>query len=186
MDTYKFVKAWRHRTKEKLVDAFGGKCICCGYKNFRGALEFHHLDPKNKDFSIGSVSIKSWKVLVDEVLKCVLICRNCHTEIHGGVRKLPNQIPSIDKDLLQEERIIKKNLKDNCPVCGEIKWKFSKTCSNKCFARLRSKIDWDNLNLEEMLKTKTYAEIGREIGCMGNIVKKHSLRRGLKSYRSHN
>jgi hypothetical protein len=46
-------------------------------------LEFHHLDPNEKDFSIGG---KSWSLerLKKEVDKCILICANCHRELHSS------------------------------------------------------------------------------------------------------
>lgn len=32
----------------------GGKCQCCGYNKYIGALKFHHVDPAQKDFGISS------------------------------------------------------------------------------------------------------------------------------------
>jgi hypothetical protein len=32
----------------------GGKCQCCGYNKYIGALEFHHVDPEQKDFGVSS------------------------------------------------------------------------------------------------------------------------------------
>ncbi len=77
----KSVVDWRRRTKEKLVEYKGGECIKCGYKKCIAVLEFHHLDPKEKDFTIGG---KSWSLekLKKEVDKCILVCSNCHKEIH--------------------------------------------------------------------------------------------------------
>ncbi len=45
-------------------------------------LDFHHLDSKNKKFNIGGSSRKGMKSLMDEIKKCILLCRNCHTEFH--------------------------------------------------------------------------------------------------------
>lgn len=75
------VVSWRKRTKIKLVEYKGGKCEKCGYDKFLQALEFHHLDPKEKDFTISG---KSWSFekLKTEVDKCILLCSNCHIEIH--------------------------------------------------------------------------------------------------------
>src|SRR6185437_5091661 len=38
----------RRRVKEILVADAGGRCRLCGYDKYLGALEFHHLDPKEK------------------------------------------------------------------------------------------------------------------------------------------
>ena len=72
---------WRQRAKMKLVEYKGGKCEKCGYNKCIDALEFHHLDPNEKDFTIGG---KSWSFnrLKSEADKCILVCANCHREIH--------------------------------------------------------------------------------------------------------
>lgn len=77
----KDVMDWRRRTKIKLVEYKGGKCEKCGYKKCINAMEFHHEDPNEKDFT---VSGKSWSFerLKKEVDKCILVCSNCHKEIH--------------------------------------------------------------------------------------------------------
>jgi DNA-binding CsgD family transcriptional regulator len=77
----KQVVDWRARAKKKLVEYKGGECGKCGYNKCLQALEFHHLDPKEKDFTISG---KSWSFerLKNEVDKCILVCNRCHTEIH--------------------------------------------------------------------------------------------------------
>lgn len=40
----------RDKIKEMGVQYKGGKCCICGYDKYIGALEFHHLDPNQKDF----------------------------------------------------------------------------------------------------------------------------------------
>lgn len=62
----------------------GGKCERCGYNNYQGALEFHHIDPSKKDFTVGDRDFKL-KDCIEETKKCVLICANCHREIHAGL-----------------------------------------------------------------------------------------------------
>lgn len=78
---------WRKRTKIKLIEYKGGKCECCGYSKCIEALEFHHLDPSKKDFQISGTS-KSFEILKNEADKCILVCANCHREIHANLRKL--------------------------------------------------------------------------------------------------
>ena len=86
----KNVMSWRHRTKTKLIEYKGGECKICGYKKCIQAMEFHHLNPKEKDFTISG---KSWSFerLKSEVDKCILICSNCHAEIHAGVNEIYKQ-----------------------------------------------------------------------------------------------
>lgn len=84
-----WVVASRVKKKKKLVDLFGGKCKLCGYKRYVGALDFHHLDRKTKSFSL---SVKgfcySWDTILLEAQKCVVLCKNCHTEVENRVVKL--------------------------------------------------------------------------------------------------
>lgn len=82
----------KHRaTKlEKLYALAGGKCQCCGYNRCNSALEFHHVDPVQKSFPVCLRSMtKSWERVLNEAKKCVLVCANCHREIHEGVREAP-------------------------------------------------------------------------------------------------
>jgi len=60
----------------------GGNCILCGYKRCPRALHFHHLNPFEKDFEISKGS--SWREVEYELQKCVLLCANCHAEVHSG------------------------------------------------------------------------------------------------------
>lgn len=74
-------KIRRYRNKIKAINLLGGKCVKCGY-NHPGALEFHHKDESTKSFNIGNVSHKSWKILLEEINKCELLCANCHRLEH--------------------------------------------------------------------------------------------------------
>lgn len=77
---------WRRKAKQKLVEYKGGKCKRCGYDKCIDALEFHHLDSNTKDFTISG---KSWSFekLKKEADKCILVCSNCHKEIHFEEKK---------------------------------------------------------------------------------------------------
>lgn len=71
---------------DKRLDAIaykGGKCEKCGYDKYRGALEFHHKDPTQKD-PYGLRAYNSDRLFA-EVDKCLLLCANCHREIHAGI-----------------------------------------------------------------------------------------------------
>ena len=73
----------RHRIKEKLVEYKGGKCELCGYNKCLNALDFHHKNPVEKEFALNTANYnKSLDTLKKEVDKCILVCSNCHREIH--------------------------------------------------------------------------------------------------------
>lgn len=79
------VKRWKKNTKLKVIEYFGGKCKICSYSRAPSVLELHHLDPTKKEFSITNGSLKSWKRIETELKKCVLLCANCHREVHSGL-----------------------------------------------------------------------------------------------------
>lgn len=74
----------RDNVKIKAVEYKGGKCSICGYDKCIGALEFHHLDPNEKDFGISSKGYtRAWEKVKEELDKCIIVCANCHREIHS-------------------------------------------------------------------------------------------------------
>jgi len=80
------VSAWRRRAKERLVEEAGGKCRLCGYDRYQGALQFHHLDPTEKAFSLSRRGCtRAFAELKLEAAKCVLLCANCHAEVENGL-----------------------------------------------------------------------------------------------------
>jgi hypothetical protein len=71
--------------KQQCIDYKGGKCVSCGYKKCNNVLEFHHLDPSKKEFSIAQARLTSFNEEVKRELdNCALVCANCHREIHAG------------------------------------------------------------------------------------------------------
>lgn len=75
----------RYRFKIRAVELLGGCCSECGFSGHISALEFHHPD-NNKSFTIAKHQNKAWDTVVKELLKCKLICSNCHRIEHTGVR----------------------------------------------------------------------------------------------------
>ena len=98
------VKDWRVRTKERMVKSMGGCCQICGYKKSNRALEFHHIDPSKKEYAFGDIrsSIKGWKIISEELKKCILLCSNCHKEVEDGLTILPDQYAKYDSSIEEE------------------------------------------------------------------------------------
>jgi predicted HNH restriction endonuclease len=69
--------------KKKIVEIMGGKCCECGYDKYYGSLEMHHKDPKEKEFSWNNIRFRKWDIVLNEIKKCILVCSNCHKEIHA-------------------------------------------------------------------------------------------------------
>lgn len=81
--------------REKAIEYKGGKCMFCGYNRCQSALDFHHFDEKEKGFGISKDGItRSWERIVKELDKCVLVCSNCHREIHAGILQPSEVIPN--------------------------------------------------------------------------------------------
>jgi hypothetical protein len=80
----------RRRNKWTLAEEAGGKCVRCGYDTFIGALQFHHLDRKEKSFGLAqNGSTMGLDALREEARKCILLCANCHSEVEHGRGDLP-------------------------------------------------------------------------------------------------
>ena len=95
----------RDKVKVLAVAYKGGKCQCCGYNNYIGALEFHHINPEEKDFGVGSKGYtRSWEAVKKELDKCVLVCSNCHKEIHANVKECPELIEGNDNSVEEAEK----------------------------------------------------------------------------------
>lgn len=83
-------KKRRRNFKRELIDLRGAKCQVCGYDRCLPALDFHHIDKTNKSFSIsdGFRLRGNKKLVLAEIKKCVLLCSNCHHEVHEGMVSL--------------------------------------------------------------------------------------------------
>ena len=94
---YKEAKERLKRIKQKSIDYLGGKCMLCGYDKCIEALEFHHKDPFKKEKTNGQASVdrrRSFETNKKELDKCILLCANCHREVHYNEKnsKNPNSL----------------------------------------------------------------------------------------------
>lgn len=181
------VKRWRARTKERMVQSMGGSCRVCGYFKCHDALDFHHLDPTKKDLALGGMRANpaSWEKIVQELRKCILLCATCHREHHAGVLDLPaspsgswfDEYYADYKQIEKEHReLIAKERRTPCPICNKLKPYYNITCSLQCAARKSRKVDWDNIDLFELLKDNSYCAVGRMLGCSDVAVRKREKR----------
>jgi hypothetical protein len=71
--------------KLQFVRAAGGCCSLCGYNRNLAALAFHHSDSDEKDFKLDmrALSNRTLESVMEELDKCVLVCHNCHAELHN-------------------------------------------------------------------------------------------------------
>ena len=67
-------------------------CAVCGEKD-TVCLDFHHYDPKEKEFNMSSALTKPYRKMIEEAAKCIVTCSNCHRKIHAGTVSLDEFLP---------------------------------------------------------------------------------------------
>jgi len=106
----------RWTKKIKAIELLGGKCEHCGEINIF-KLCFHHNVSKEKEECIKNLSTYRWSVIEQELLKCTLLCNNCHFELH--------QIIDNSKNVLNKKTFLEFKNKFKCDVCGFDKYSSS-------------------------------------------------------------
>lgn len=94
----------RYKFKAKCQHYLGSKCSICGYKTSSYSLDFHHKDVDQKDFCIASYKTRNFEKAKSELDKCILVCRNCHFEIHEKIWR--NQAGISEADSVMLKRIL--------------------------------------------------------------------------------
>jgi predicted HNH restriction endonuclease len=104
----RFEVARRRRALRRQAIAYkGGKCQICGYDRSHAAMDFHHTNPMEKDFSISS-RMTCFDAIKRELDKTVLVCANCHREIHDGYHPSYLEYPDLNRsmaDLVDDEEL---------------------------------------------------------------------------------
>jgi len=180
----KFKVQRRRRALKRLAVVYkGGECISCAYDRYDGALLFHHLDPNIKTIKLGSGNTYGWFEVSSELEKCVLLCKNCHDEVHAGMLDLKpllcNNPSAKEGEVLLEKAGMKtgaqKKKSDNFCTCGKKITRYAMRCG-KCAARANprpTKIDWPSSEeLTERIKNSSRLAVSRELGVSDNAVKK--------------
>jgi hypothetical protein len=83
-----------YERKMELMNTIG-TCSCskCGYNKNLAALQFHHLDNKEFSLDIRHIANSSMSRLLEEAAKCIVLCANCHAELHNPHLEIGNQPP---------------------------------------------------------------------------------------------
>jgi hypothetical protein len=76
-------------TTYKLKMSRGGACQHCGFSETLFALDWHHVDPSKKKFSVSEGRAGNYERAKAESEKCVLVCKNCHVMIHKNLIPCP-------------------------------------------------------------------------------------------------
>lgn len=181
--SYQNVKNFRKRLKERAVYVLGGKCACCGYNKCIEALEFHHLNPEEKDFSFGENTNRSWMKTREEIKKCILVCANCHREIHYGIidnstlSSTYNEGKAIEIDKLVED--VKTHKIYYCKDCGIEISQGSEFCF-PCLTKSRRKVERPNREeLKNLIRNNSFVDLGKQFGVSDNAIRKWCVAENL-------
>lgn len=140
MGKYENVKAWRHRTKHRLVEAFGSQCCICRKIYDDTVYDFHHIEPESKKFALSVSSATSWSTIVEEAKKCIMLCANCHRLVHALKVVLPEDIIRFNEDYKYEIK------NSHCKVCGELIEDYRTVCSKQCAAKVVPYFSWQEVD----------------------------------------
>jgi len=85
-ERYNELSVIRHRKKTKWINDYKllKGCAICGYKKCAEALEFHHKENKEFNISLATAGNRSIEKIKEEIDKCIILCANCHRELHNG------------------------------------------------------------------------------------------------------
>lgn len=171
------VAEFRKRRKQLLIDVMGGKCCLCGYNKCNAVLEFHHLNPQEKLYQLSSGNCHSLEQDLQEARKCILVCANCHREIHNGFYNDVVLTTSYQKEL-GEQLLLEKEAKQYrphyCIDCGIEINKNSTRCV-KCEGKRRKKSNKKLVSREELkklIRTESFVSIGAKYGVTDNAIRK--------------
>lgn len=98
MSKGKDVVEFRKRIKIALVKAFGNKCQRCGEEHSVGVFDFHHLNPNEKSFGLGSgFTTRAKSSYAEEAKKCVMLCANCHRYVENDGVDVSDLVCAFDE-----------------------------------------------------------------------------------------
>ncbi len=179
--SYNDVKRSRLKRKQQMIDMMGKECQICGYKKTNSALEFHHINPENKDFNFNMACNLPLEKIINELKKCILVCANCHREIHAGLieQELFSSFNEAEAEkVLEQNENIKNGKKYFCTNCG-IEVSYGNNLCPQCAAILRRKVK--NRPNREELKSLIRITSFVQIGNMFNVTD-GAIRKWCKSY----
>lgn len=175
--SYENVKNSRARLKERIVYVMGGQCKCCGYNKCIKALELHHLNPDQKEITISHNTNQSWIKVKEELPKTILVCANCHREIHDNLIDNNELKTSYDSDKAQEidkeiQQIKSKEL-NYCKSCGKLIDRKAERCMECSYLAKRVvKNRPSREELKNLIKTLPFTTIANNYLVTDNTIRK--------------
>ena len=89
-------KKYKHSMTEYISEAKEGGCVICGYNKTKWSLSFHHRHKEEKERDINSIRRNGGiNQLKKEIKKCIVVCNNCHGEIHAGLINIEDMVTMV-------------------------------------------------------------------------------------------
>ena len=177
MSSSQAVMLHRQKRKQELVQAAGGCCNICGYLKCIGALEFHHIDPLQKKYGISSSgNCHSLEQDLEEIKKCILVCANCHREIHSELysQKELLQLQKFDEEYILSLLQSKEKATYFCTKCGTEITRYSQSglCATCSSESKRAVVRPCREELKELIRILPFTKIGEKFGVTNNAIVK--------------
>jgi len=120
---YVYSRKYLENLKLRAIKSGGGECQNCGYDKCWKALHFHHVDPSQKEFAIfesksGYRKVRNWEELKKEIAKCILLCANCHAELHDADEKISYEEINLNLNRLKI-KLINKSIREGIKTAEE-------------------------------------------------------------------
>ena len=78
----------------------GDRCEMCGVSYPSSVYDFHHVDPRRKEYNVPMLAFRNIDKARAEAIKCALLCANCHRQEHSaltnGVTLFPDEYTTPD------------------------------------------------------------------------------------------
>lgn len=76
----------KYQQKRETIGEIKSQLSCkkCGYNEYPVALDFHHIDPTQKDATVARMLANNYELnrTLQEIDKCICLCANCHRVFH--------------------------------------------------------------------------------------------------------
>lgn len=181
---YETLQKSRNKRKEEMVYVMGDCCQICGYNKCIKALEFHHINPKEKDFNFNKAESKNWTITCEELKKCILVCANCHRGIHDNMHTqeiVSSFIPERANEITERINRLKTHQDTYCSNCGAIISSQASLCP-KCFHQTRQIVERPSREiLKEEIRTTSFLQLGKKYGVTDNAIRKWCINYQLPS-----
>lgn len=182
MINYEQAKNFQQRRKINLVYVLGGKCCVCGYNKCLHALDFHHINPEDKEFTLSSKHNISTAAVLEELKKCALLCANCHREFHAGELDVDLQ-STYDESKAQEVlELIETSKKKQiyfCKTCGKPISKGATYCI-ECGEKSKRVVERPSRDeLKRLVYSTSFTTLAMQFGVSDKAIVKWCIAYGL-------